>query len=80
MVKTNLWSQKAINEFEKMTNVESLIFHYDCHAAEQHIYGSLEVRTFTGKSVDMNDLLKNLEEAVEAKSFEKGNNFVMSRV
>ncbi len=72
MVKTNAWSEKAINEFEKISNAESLIFHYDCHASGQHIYGSLEVKTYTGKSVNMNDLLKNLEEAVDATDFEKG--------
>lgn len=72
-VKTNCWSEKAINQFEKISSAElSLQFHYNCHAAKQHLYGSLEVITFTGKTVKMNEVLKNLDEAVDATNFEKG--------
>lgn len=72
MVKTKHWSEKAINQFEKISNAESLIFHYDCHASKQHLYGSVEVVTFTGKSTEISRVLKDLDEAIDAKNFEKG--------
>lgn len=72
MVKANCWSEKAIDEFEKISNSESLIFHYSCHFAKQHLFGSIEVKTYTGISVKMNEVLKKLDEAIDAKDFEKG--------
>lgn len=73
-VKTKFWSEKAINQTEKiLSDAESLIFHYDCHAAQQHLLGSIEVISCTGKSVRISEVLKGLEEAIECTGdFEKG--------
>lgn len=72
MKKAERWSQKAINEFEKLLNAETLIFNYDCHALTGHLYGSLEAVSYSGQSLNMNDLLKDVEEALDATNFARG--------
>ncbi|KAJ6645937.1 putative ATP-dependent RNA helicase TDRD12, partial [Pseudolycoriella hygida] len=69
--KTKCWSEKAINEFEKMLNGQ-LLFHYDCHADvdTQHIYGSLEVISPFGQIINMSTVMKKLDEAVDATDFD----------
>lgn len=74
MIQTNHWSEKAINQVEiMMSNAESLIFHYDCHATKQHLFGAVEAISCTGKKVFLHEVLENLEEAVKCTAnFEKG--------
>lgn len=67
------WSEKAINEFEKIySSGELLKFRCYCNVAEQHVYGSLDVLLSSGKSVNMDDALKKIDEAMDTENFETG--------
>lgn len=67
------WTEKAIDEFEKIySNGESLYFRCFCNVAEQHVYGCLEVLLSSGKTVNMDEALKKIDEAMDTRDFETG--------